>query len=78
MAFVFLGPWLTFDAMKRGPYLEVRTAGGSKKLAFHRKADRGLLEKVLVAAEELHGYQIDRGDGAGGVLPGRPSGSKGD
>jgi hypothetical protein len=63
MGFVFLGPWLMIDAMKRGPYLEVRTNEGTKKLAFDPNADREMLDKSLAAAEQLHGYRIERAAG---------------
>ena len=60
MGFVFLGPWVMVDAMKRGPYLEVRTAAGSKKVVFDRKADREMLEQAVGAAEQLLGYDVER------------------
>ena len=60
IAFVFLGPWLIFDGLKRGPYLEVRTGDGVKKLAFDRKADPGVIESALAAAEQRFGYRIER------------------
>jgi hypothetical protein len=61
MGFVFLGPWLMFNALRRGPYLEVRTEGGTKKLAFDVGADPRELETCLAAAEQLLGYSIERG-----------------
>jgi hypothetical protein len=61
MGFVFLGPWLMFNALQRGPYLEVRTESGTRKLAFDGKLDPGQLDTCLAAAEQLLGYSIDRG-----------------
>lgn len=60
VGFVFLGPWLMLDATKRGPYLEVVTPGGTKKLVFERKADPGVIEQALAAAEQRFGYRIER------------------
>jgi hypothetical protein len=59
MGFVFIGPWLMVNAAKRGLYLEVRTEGGTRKLAFDGKLDPGQLETCLAAAEQLLGYSIE-------------------
>ena len=60
VAFIFLGPWLVYDAAQRGPHLDVRTAAGRKRLILDRNVDPETLERFLTAVEERFGYQVER------------------
>jgi len=60
IAFMFIGPWLVYDALKRGRYLQVETVAGRKKLILDRRADARALEEFLAAVEQRLGYSIDR------------------
>ena len=60
VAFVFLGPWLVYDAAKRGPHLDVRTAAGHKRLILDKTVDPETLERFLTTVEGRFGYQVER------------------
>ena len=71
VSFVFLGPWLVYDATKRGPHLDVQTTAGRRKLILDKKTvGPEQLDAFLAVVEDRLGYRIDRAtDGA--ERPGR-------
>jgi hypothetical protein len=60
VAFVFLGPWLVYDAARRGPHLVVRTGAGQKRLILDKTVDPETLERFLTTVEGRFGYAIKR------------------
>ena len=58
MSFILIGPWLVFDAFKRGPYLDVDTVAGRKRLVFDRSAEFTTLQRFVATAGPL-GYAVD-------------------
>jgi hypothetical protein len=71
VSFVFLGPWLVYDATKRGPLLDVETSTGRRKLALDHKVAAAELQDFLAVVEARFGYRVERPPAAGQRL-GKP------
>ena len=56
--FSAIGAWLIYDALKKGWYLDVRTADGHRKLAFTQGADPSQLLAFLERAKNDLCYPI--------------------
>ena len=59
---VATGLWMIFRAFKRGHFLEIETASGSKRLEFQGRPAVEALNTFVAEIERYYGFRVERDD----------------